>query len=42
MLSMLEDSTFDAMEFDEAKAEGLIQAAETLLNETIDNKAVKE
>jgi endonuclease III len=35
MLSMLEDSTFDGKGFTEAKAQGLINAAEALLDEAV-------
>ncbi|MBV8346503.1 MAG: hypothetical protein JOZ49_02895 [Mycolicibacterium sp.] len=35
MLSMLEDSTFDGKGFNEAKAQGLINAAEGLLDEAV-------
>jgi hypothetical protein len=42
MLSMLEDSTFDGKEFDKAKAQGLIKAAEALLDEAMDAKEAKE
>jgi hypothetical protein len=35
MLSMLEDSTFDGKELNEARAEALIKAAERLLDETM-------
>jgi arylsulfatase A-like enzyme len=42
MLSMLEDSTFDGREFNEAKAQGLIKAAEALLDEATETKEAKE
>jgi hypothetical protein len=42
MLSMLEDSTFDGKEFDRAKAEGLIKAAEALLDEAMEAKGDKD
>jgi hypothetical protein len=39
MLSMLEDSTFDGKEFNEARADGLIKAAERLLDEAMAKEA---
>ena len=42
MLSMLEDSTFDGKEFNEEKAEGLIKAAERLLDEAMETKSGEE
>jgi hypothetical protein len=42
MLSMLEDSTFDGREFNEPKAQGLIRAAERLLDEAMESKESRE
>jgi endonuclease III len=42
MLSMLEDSTFDGKGFNEAKAQGLINAAEGLLVEAIGTEEARE
>ena len=42
MLSMLEDSTFDGKEFNEAKAQWLINAAEGLLDEALGNGDARE
>jgi hypothetical protein len=42
MLSMLEDSTFDGKAFNEAKAQGLINAAEGLLEETIGTEEARD
>jgi hypothetical protein len=42
MLAMLEDSTFDGREFNEAKAKEFIEAAERLLDEVMETKEAKE
>ncbi|MBV8144500.1 MAG: hypothetical protein JO184_05780, partial [Gammaproteobacteria bacterium] len=42
MLSMLEDSTFAGKGFDEAKAQGLIKAAETLLDAATETGVARE
>jgi hypothetical protein len=42
MLSMLENATFDGQELNEAKAQGLIKAAEALLDEVMETKEAKE
>jgi hypothetical protein len=42
MLAMLEDSTFDGREFSEATAQGLIKAAEALLDEVMETKEARE
>jgi hypothetical protein len=42
MLSMLEDSTFDGQKFDEGKAQGLIKAAEALLDEATEAREARE
>jgi hypothetical protein len=42
MLSMLEDSTFDGKGFNEAKAQGLINAAEELLNEVMGTEEARD
>jgi endonuclease III len=42
MLSMLEDSTFDGKGFNEAKAQGLINAAEELVNEVMGTEEARD
>jgi hypothetical protein len=42
MLAMLEDSTFDGREFNEAKAKEFIEAAERLLHEVMETKEARE
>jgi hypothetical protein len=42
MLSILEDSTFDGKAFNEAKAQGLINAAEGLLEEVMGTGETRE